>query len=338
MKGTKNMKSAYEHNKELIQGVTPSMSYDGGDFQEWKAAARSKLSQLLGMDKFKRVNPEFNVEYKKKIDGATEIRFTYQSEAGYRVPCHLLLPDGVKKPPLMICIQGHSKGMHISLGRPKFEGDEKSINEGDRDFCIRAIKEGFAAISLEQRNFGECGGDENGPKCYESTMTALLMGRTTVGERIWDISRLIDVIEEEFSDEINTEKICCMGNSGGGTSTVYLSALEDRITLAMPSCAMCTFKDSIGAMTHCSCNYVPAVAQYFDMNDLMAMAYPKYFIQVSGINDPIFPFFGAKEVFEKGRQLYEALDNASRCTLVEGNGGHRFYADDAWPIVHKYIK
>ena len=125
------MKTAYELSKELIQRVTPSMSYDGGDFQEWKAMAREKLSSLLGMDKFKKVPSEFSVEYKKKIEGATEIRFTYQSELGYRVPCHLLLPDGVKKPPLMICLQGHSKGMHISLGRPKFEGDEQSISQGD---------------------------------------------------------------------------------------------------------------------------------------------------------------------------------------------------------------
>ena len=83
------MKSAYEYNKELIQGLVPSMSYNGGDFQEWKASARKKLSQLLGLDKFERVSLEFDVEYQKKIDGATEIRFTYQSEAGYRVPCHL---------------------------------------------------------------------------------------------------------------------------------------------------------------------------------------------------------------------------------------------------------
>jgi hypothetical protein len=228
--------------------------------------------------------------------------------------------------------------MHISLGRPKFEGDELSISGGDRDFCVRAVKEGFAAISLEQRNFGECGGNENGPQCYESTMTALLMGRTTLGERVWDVSRLIDVIEDEFSDKIDTKNICCMGNSGGGTVTAYASALEDRITLAMPSCAMCTFKDSIGAMTHCSCNYVPKISEYFDMNDIMAMACPKYFIQVSGIEDRIFPLFGAEQVFEKGRQAYETLGQADRCTLVKGNGGHRFYADDAWPIVHKYLK
>ena len=331
------MKTAYDHSKKLIQKVTPRMSYNGGDFREWQASARNKLSQLLGMDKFEMVDLDFTIEYQNKIDGATEIRFTYQSEAGYRVPCHLLLPDGIEKPPVMICLQGHSTGMHISLGRPKFEGDENSIKGGDRDFCIRAVKEGFAAIALEQRNFGECGGSEKGPNCMESSMTALLMGRTTLGERVWDISRLLDVIETEFADQVDTTKICCMGNSGGGTATAYAAALEDRIILAMPSCAMCTFKQSIGAMFHCVCNYVPTIAQYFDMNDLIAMAYPKYYIQVSGIEDPAFPLVGAETVFIKGKRAYEAMQAGNRCTLVKGNGAHRFYADDSWPVVHKYL-
>ncbi|MGN0636125.1 MAG: alpha/beta hydrolase family protein [Acutalibacteraceae bacterium] len=331
------MKTAYEHSKEWIQKVSPQMSYEGGSLKEWQTAAKNKLSQLLGMDKFEKVNLDFHMEYTEKIEGATEIRFTYQSETGYRVPCHLLLPDGVEKPPVMICLQGHSKGMHISLGRPKFEGDEDDIKDGDRDFCVRAVHEGFAAIALEQRNFGECGGSEHGPMCFESSMTALLMGRTTIGERVWDVLRLIDVIEAEFADRVDTKKICCMGNSGGGTATAYVAALEDRIVLAMPSCAMCTFKDSIGAMRHCSCNYVPKIAEYFDMSDLIAMAYPKYYIQVSGVHDPIFPLFGAEKVFEKGKQAYASQKEGDRCTLVKGNGGHRFYADDSWPVVHQYL-
>ena len=331
------MKTAYENNKELMQKQTPSMAYDGKDFDSWRTAAREKLSALLGMEKFSKVSPDTEIEYEKKIENATEIRFTFQSEEGYRVPCHLLLPDGVEKAPVIICLQGHSKGMHISLGRPKYEGDENSINGGDRDFCVRAVQEGFAAIALEQRNFGECGGSENGPRCFESAMTALIMGRTTIGERVWDVSRLIDVLETEFSDKVDVNTICCMGNSGGGTATTYIAALEDRIKLAMPSSAMCTYKDSIGAMYHCSCNYVPKIAEFFDMGDLMAMAYPKYFIQVSGIEDRIFTIFGAEEVFQKGKQAYESLGEGNRCTLVKGNGGHRFYADDAWPIVHKYI-
>lgn len=327
------MKTAYENSKKLIQNVVPSMAYSGQG-ESWKLEAREKLSALLGMEKFQKVDPQLQVEYEEKIDGATELRFTYASEEGYRVPCHLLLPDGIEKPPVIICLQGHSKGMHISLGRTKYDGE---VVAGDRDFCIRAVKEGFAAIALEQRNFGECGGDEKGPHCLESSMTALLMGRTTIGERVWDVQRLIDVLEESFADKVDTSCVCCMGNSGGGTATAYIAALEDRVKLAMPSCAMCTYKDSIGAMYHCTCNYVPHIAEYFDMGDLMAMAYPKCFVQVSGVEDSIFPIFAAREVFEKGKQLYKDMGAEERCVLVEGNGGHRFYADDAWPFVHKLL-
>ena len=331
------MRTAYNYLNEAIRGVEPADAYSGKDYAEWSGKAREKLKELLGMDKFKKVAPALEIEYEKKLEGATEIRFTYESEAGYRVPCHMLLPDGVKNPPVMIALQGHSKGMHISLGRPKYDGDEETISGGDRDFCVRAIKEGYATIALEQRNFGECGGTSEGPQCTYSSLTALLMGRTTVGERVWDIARLIDVLEESFADKIDVDKICCMGNSGGGTATVYVAALEDRIKLVMPSCAMCTFKDSIGAMPHCACNFVPHMAEHFDMGDLMALAFPKYFIQVSGIEDPIFPLAGAIEVFEKGRRAYSENGAEDKTVLVKGDGGHRFYADDAWPYVHKLL-
>lgn len=330
------MKTAYENSKVLIQKVTPAMAY-AGQGEVWKASARRKLSNLLGMDKFRKVEPDLRIEYEKQLEEAVELRFTFASEEGYRVPCHLLLPVGVEKPPVIVCLQGHSTGMHISLGRPKYPGDEETIKGGDRDFCVRAVREGFAAIALEQRNFGEQGGSEKGPRCLESSMTALLMGRTTIGERVWDVQRLIDVLEVHFADRLDTSCVCCMGNSGGGTATAYIAALEDRVKLAMPSCAMCTYKDSIGAMYHCTCNYVPHIAEYFDMGDLLAMAYPKCFVQVSGQEDSIFPLFAAREVFEKGKRLYDDLGAGDRCVLVEGNGGHRFYADDAWPVVHRLL-
>ena len=331
------MKTAYENSIELMKKVNASMAYNGGDFNKWKKEAREKLVSLLGMDKFENVEADMNIEFEEKHENSTEIRFTFNTEKGFRSVAHLVIPDGVETPPVIITLQGHSTGMHISLGKPKFEGDIDTIKGGDRDFVVRAVEEGFAAVALEQRNFGELGGDEKGPKCFESSMTALLMGRTTLGERVWDIMRLIDVLENNFSDKIDVNTICCMGNSGGGTATVYAVALEDRIKLAMPSCAMCTFKDSIGAMYHCSCNYVPNIANFFDMGDLMAMAYPKCFIQVSGVEDPIFPLNGAKEVFLKGKAVYDSFGDGEQCYLVEGNGSHRFYADDSWPVVHRMI-
>lgn len=332
------MKSAYEFNIEQMQKVKPSMSYKGEDFLKWQKEARQKLVELIGLDRFTKTEPKTEIEFEKKIDGATEIRFTYESEEGYRVPCHLWLPDGIEIPPVIICLQGHATGMHISMGRPIYEGDAGIISGGDRDFCVRAIKEGYAAIALEQRNFGECGSKPGATDCQYSQLIASLFGRTTVAERVWDIQRLIDVLENEFSDKVDVKNICLMGNSGGGTATAYTAALEDRIVLAMPSCAVCTYKDSIGAMPHCGCNFVPHIAEFFDMNDLIAMSYPKYYIQVNGQEDSIFPIGPATQVFEKGKKAYQDMGVADRCMHVIGPGGHRFYADASWPLVHKFIK
>lgn len=330
--------TSIDYMHHLMQKVQPSMSCRG-DFKVWQKAAREKLSQLLGMDRFEKIESRVHIEYETKIEGATEIRFCFESEEGFFVPCHMLLPDGVENPPVMICLQGHSTGMHISLGRVKHPRDVDSISMGDRDFCVRAIREGFAAIAMEQRDFGELGGDPEGnTRCPRESGIATLMGRTTIGERVWDIQRLIDVLERDFADRVDTNTVCCMGNSGGGTATIYAGALEDRLKLVMPSCAMATYKASIGAMYHCACNYVPHIAEYFDMGDLMAMAYPKYYVQVSGKEDHDFPIASAKAAYEQGSGAYESQGGGDRCTLVIGQAGHRFYADQAWPEVHRLLK
>ena len=330
------MKSAREFTVELLQKTVPSMSYDGGDVLAWQEKSRKKLAELLGMDKLKKCDSDLHIEYTAKIENATEIRFTYQSEEGYRVPCHLVLPDGVKKPPVSITLQGHSKGMHVSLNRTVYPGEDNTeLIKGDRDFAVRALREGFAAVTLEMRDFGECGGSPNGPQCFEESMSALLLGRTAVGERVFDIMRLIDVLESDFSDLTDTKCICLMGNSGGGTATAYTAALEKRLFLAMPSCAISTYKASIGGMNHCACNYIPHIAEYFDMGDLICMAAPVAYIQVNGVSDPIFPIEPAKEMFAQGKRAYEALGIPDKAVHVIGSEGHRFYADASWPFVHK---
>ena len=328
------MKNTYDYQKERARFVTPSMSFDGGDCEAWQKSAKEKLRDLLGMDKYICPGRPAVIEYDTKQKGFREIRFLMESEEGYFVPCHLWLPDGVDNPPVIICLQGHSPGMHISMGRLKSEKEAHLIENGDRDFCVRAVKEGFAAVALEQRNFGELQGEG---KCLDSSLTALMLGRTTIGERVHDITVCIDTLCNQFAHLVDTDKICCMGNSGGGTATAYVAALEDRIKLAVPSCAMCTYLDSIIDLVHCSCNYVPRIAEFFDMGDLLAMAAPTPFIQVSGLEDNIFPIDAAKAVFEKGSKAYEQLGAKDKCALVVGNGGHRFYADDTWPLIHKML-
>jgi len=331
----------------FIEKRVPEMRYDGKeDFSEWQKRARAKLWELLGLDMITACDLDFLVESKTETDEYYEIRFSFQSEEGYYAPAVVRIPKGLKgKIAPMICLQGHSKGMHISLGQPKYPGDEETIKGGDRDFAVHALKNGYAPVVLEQRYMGECGGDENGPGCHPSAtrpgalsvMPTLMTGRTAIGERVWDISRLIDVLEKEFP-ELDTDNVYCMGNSGGGTATFYAACIEERIKGAIPCCAVCTYLDSIVAMMHCACNYIPSVSKYFDMGDLAGLVAPRALVVVSGKDDVIFPIEGAKRSVELARVAYRAAGCEEKLAHVIGDGGHRFYADASYPVFNSIVK
>lgn len=333
--------NSLRHVQYLAGEITPAMAFrEDVDIGKWQKEAHAKLSELLGLP-LKGCNTDFTVMNVEDVQNYKRVTFQFQSEPDYYVPCTLLVPKGVKKPlPGVICLQGHSTGAHISIGIPKFQGDEKDI-AGGRDFAVRAVEEGYCAISVEQRYMGENGqrSDTGAPACLKdnSSMASLLIGRTAVGERVWDIHRLIDVIEEHLSAYIDVNQIICMGNSGGGTTTFYASCYDKRIRLSMPSCSVCTYEDSIMAMYHCPCNFVPNIRKYFNMGDLGCIIAPRPMVVVCGDKDPIFPLHGVKESFEVIKKAYKKMGKEEMCQLVIGDGGHQFYPDDAWPVVKKLM-
>ena len=337
------MKSPAEYTLELVKASTPSMSYDGKeDFGAWQARARAKLSELLGMDK---INPPkedgFKIEYVRENEKYTDTRFVINGEEGYAFPLVLRVPKNVKAPmPLFICLQGHSTGMHISLGQVKYEKtDYKFIENEHCDYADQAVERGFAALTIEMRNFGEMGANpENGaPQCHVATMNNILMGRTTIGERVNDVSRAIDAVLSHF-DIVDAEKIMLMGISGGGTATYYTAALEERISLAVSIGAVCTFDSSISAMMHCTCNFVPGIVNVFGMGDIGGLIAPRPLVAVNGRQDKIFPDYGVREANARVRELYSVAGTPDRCTLVTGEGGHICYPEITWDAVFKMIE
>lgn len=332
--------NSYEYTLKRASELSPSLRYDSNtDFNVWQRTAKAKLEELLGLP-FEKCDDKFAILSEKDCGEYKKIEFEFQSEENYFVSAAFLVPSHMKMPlPVVICLQGHSSGMHISCGDVKFEHDLETI-AGGRDFAVRAVKEGFCAVAMEMRYMGTAGQDEKGlPACIaqQHSMPALLMGRCAIGERVWDIQRLIDVICKYFRDYSDCNKIICMGNSGGGTATFYASCLDERISTSIPSCSVCTYEDSIMAMYHCPCNYVPGIRKYFDMGDLGGLIAPRKLIVVCGIEDSIFPLSGVEKSFKIISNVYKSLGRENFCTLIKGNGGHQFYPDEVWPVVREYL-
>ncbi len=328
--------NSHEYEFSLFKAAEPALRYDGSiPFEQWQKKAREKLNELLGLP-FAECDSDLEVEYQKEHEDAVEYRFTVQTEPGYYVPCHLLIPKAVKSPvPLTVCLSGHGGGMHIALGVAKTEKDEAALREWPhRAMAPRSVREGRAALVVEARNFGEASLEGYGTSCTEAAKIAILMGRTVIGGRVWDVMRILDAVAEHFS-EIDMSNIVCTGNSGGGTATYYLACLDERITAAAPSCSVCSFDQSIAAKRHCMCNHIPGIRRYFEMGDLGGMIAPRKLVVAAGKEDVGFWIAGTYSAFEKIQAAYDAAGVPDNCALVVADGGHLNYADEIWEKLHE---
>ncbi len=304
--------------------------------QRTSGALRAELQRLLGWDRLPAKPPPLDatsIWIRSHALGTIE-RIVFTAEEGAHVPAYVCLP---KERPrgFVICLQGHSSGMHNSIGVAADDETKPITVEGGRDFALGCLANGFGALCIEQRSLGERA-ERNQSRtnkynpCHDAAMRALMLGRTLLGERVYDVARGIELLTTRFDGDLGTLGV--MGNSGGGTVAMYAAALFDRIDFAILSCCFSTFRDSILSIYHCTDNYVPGLYAIADMPDVLGLMAPRPVLVVSGREDPIFPHEGTARAFAALERIYEAAGAGDRCRWLVGEGGHRFYPEEAWPI------
>ncbi len=324
----------------MVKNVKQKLAFDyNADFNDYKKKLKDKLIELIGLQDVRANSASdrgFLIEEEVECDGYKRIRFTFESEVGSFVPCYLLIPNtGKKKYSLCITLQGHSSGFHNSIGVAKQEGDDEYISTRG-DFAVQAVKQGYAALAIEQRCFGERATTRHEfsvRMCLYPTLNAFMMGRTTIGERVFDTMLAIDLMSN-FSN-VDASNVIITGNSGGGTMTFYMACLDDRITIAAPSCAFCSYETSILSVHHCACNYIPNAYKWFEMHDLSALITDKNFIVITGAEDKIFPLDGVKKSFAIVEKIFEKAGAKDKCKLVVTPKGHYWCKDLVWGAINE---
>ena len=71
------------------------------------------------------------------------------------------------------------------------------------------------------------------------------------------------------------------------------------------------------------------------MGDLGCLIAPRPVVVTCGKEDPIFPLSGVEKSFVIMQRAYNNIGKGNLCHLVRGNGGHQFFPDDVWPVVHQ---
>jgi len=268
-------------------------------------------------------------------------KVVFQSEPGAHVVAYVCLPANVQPPyQYWICMQGHSTGAHVSIGRAFNKESETIVVEGDRDYGLECMRRGYAAICIEQRGFGERSEKLQSFRsdnfCHDASMQALLLGRTLMGQRVTDVDRTIDYLQSR--GDALMDRIGVLGNAGGGTTSIFSAALLARVAYAMPSCSVCTMRSSLLKIFHCSCNFIPGLLAVAEIGDILGLAAPKPVVVIAGKTDSIFPIDGSRDAFAQIERIYQAAGAGDRCRLVEGPEGHRFYAELGWEQMEKLMK
>ena len=189
--------NSHEYIKNKAADIFPSLRYDKKeDFRGWRKKAQEKLTELLMLPN-EHCDDMFSIISEKQFDGYKRIDFEFQSEPRYFVSSSFLIPSGCNgKTPTVICIQGHSTGMHISLGEAIYDGD-KDLIAGGRDFALRTVSEGFCAVTIEQRYMGSAGHNEEGqPACLSKNEGGMMEILTSA--RWYGLCKILDFVPTDL--------------------------------------------------------------------------------------------------------------------------------------------
>ena len=251
-------------------------------------------------------------------DGYRYEKTMYTSQPGLDVTAVLFLPLTPPPYPGVLVPCGHSNNGKAS--------------EVYQRACILLARNGIAAFIYDPVGQGERyyyfkkdGTPRFGTTLHHTLMGvgAILTGTNTAMYRIWDGMRGIDYLCSR--DDIDPDRIGCTGNSGGGTLTSYIMALDARVQCAAPSCYLTTFKRLLATIgpQDAEQDIHAQIAFGMDHADYLHMRAPKPTLMCAATQD-FFDIDGTWQTFREAKRLYTRLGFAERVDLVEAGDKHGF--------------
>jgi dienelactone hydrolase len=310
--------------------------------EEWQKTLRSKLTELVGGFPPERHPLRPITLETRTFPGYSREKIVFDSRPGVSVLAYLLLPEKARRPAAaMICVPGHGRGVDDIVGIDDRGGDRTDKAGYQHDFAIQVVEAGMAAVAIEPMAFG-CRRDPINARqglsrkaCDPAAGGALLVGQTMIGWRVWDVMRTLDYIGTR--SELDSSRVGCMGISGGGTATLFSTALEPRIRAALVSGYLNTFRDSVGSLAHCIDNYVPGILNWAEMHDLAGLIAPRPLFVESGEKDNIFPIRASIESFNKVREIYGVFGAPDRIEQEVFPGEHSFWGKRGIPFLARHL-
>ncbi len=264
---------------------------------------------------------------KIQCDGYRIEKVLFESRSGLVVSALLYLPDAAPPYAASLVPCGHS--------------ENGKAYESYQQASILLARNGIAALCYDPPGQGERSQifDQQGKPSLGPTVQhtligtgSILLGRNIAADLVWDGIRAIDYLQSR--SDIDASRIVCTGNSGGGTQTSYLMALDTRIICAVPCCYLTSFArlvDTIGPQD-AEQNLYGQLAFGLEHADYAILMAPRPLMFGIATQD-FFDVSGSWDNFRQTKRIYTRLGVPERVDIVEVDLPHNFARELRMPMV-----
>jgi len=247
-------------------------------------------------------------------DGYRIEKVIFESQPHFYVAANLYLPATGEGPfPAVLYPLGHELG--------------GKANPTWQQMLVTLARRGYVALTWDTLGQGErvqIYDDDLGDSKLRGSTTehtiqgtqCLLTGDAIARYTIWDGIRALDYLLSR--KEVDPARVAVTGNSGGGTHSAYLAALDDRIKIVALSCYITSWHWMMKTLGPQDAEQVfPRwLADGLDYPDFIYAAAPKPYLMLSAIRD-FFPIDGARETFHEAQQF-------ANVRMFEADDGHGY--------------
>lgn len=323
-----------EHLNKLYAGQSRTHGWHGGtaeEFKSWQKDARQSLISLLRIES---ASPQSHRGAEclgeKAKNGYTEYHWRIPGRGEININAYTLRPTTPGPHQPVLVFHGHNPSVQYCLGHYPDEDTEKRIVAKQGDYARVLAQAGYLVIAVEQRGFGvrQSGGHHQRPEVantdHHIALFYQLLGKTLIGERVDDGRAILDWLENQ--PDVDLSRLALTGQSGGGTTSIYLAAIDERPQIIIPSCGMSSMRASLLAedFSHCLCNYIPGILTEFESGDIACCIAPRPLRLIQGQEDRIFPIQAVREQAKIIQSAYEELGKGKAFDLFIHPDGHRF--------------
>ncbi len=147
-----------------------------------------------------------------------------------------------------------------------------------------------------------------------ATDERMLWNLNSLGFQLWNCIRALDFVEQ--LPEVDATRLACTGESGGGTQTYNLYAVDERLAAAAPVCMVSAYMQG-----GCGCENAPLLRIDTNNVDIGATLAPKPLLLVSSAQDwtkhtPEVEYPAIKKIYE----LYGAGERVEQVQIDAPHG------------------